>query len=272
MIRLLTDDDRQRMLDYQARNEIETSFLYANIIEFGIENRPDMRRCADYYGFFEGPELKGVLPFYNLGSCIPHYESDAAIPLFVEMMKERNFEFLLGMHKVVKPLYEWIKADKEIKLYDECYYFINRNFKPFLLDGIGFVNANGDAGGEVEDFVADARAKGFHQTSTREDIRKTLTQRGKEEEFIFAQRDGRIVAQACVQTYTSRINQIGAVFTAENERGKGYCKATVSEICRRILAKGKTPTLSVKKNNTPAVRAYTALGFEAYDDYLIIQF
>lgn len=43
-----------------------------------------------------------------------------------------------------------------------------------------------------------------------------------------------------------------------------------TEICRRIIAKGKLPTLSVKKHNIPAVRAYTALGFENYDDYLIV--
>lgn len=272
MTRLLKNADKQRILDYLARNEIETSFLYANIIEFGVENRLDMRRCADYYGFFKGRTLKGILPFYNLGSCIPHYETDAAVPAFIRLMKEREFEFLLGMQKVVKPLYESIRVHKEIKSYDECSYFINRNLRPFSVDGVNFVNADGASGEEVVEFIVDARAKGFNQpAATREDVKKSLTQRGEEEEFLIAVKDGKIVAQACVQTYTSKINQIGSVYTAEEERGKGYCKAIVSEICKRIIAKGKTPTLSVKKKNIPAVRAYTALGFEPYDDYLIIQ-
>jgi predicted GNAT family acetyltransferase len=43
-------------------------------------------------------------------------------------------------------------------------------------------------------------------------------------------------------------------------------------MCRRIIEKGKLPTLSVKKNNTPALRAYTSIGFENYDDYLIVRF
>lgn len=47
MIRLLTQADEQMILEYLKRNEIETSFLYANIIEFGVENRKDIRRCAD---------------------------------------------------------------------------------------------------------------------------------------------------------------------------------------------------------------------------------
>ena len=41
MIRLLSQPDKQIILDYLERNEIETSFLYSNIIEFGVENRKD---------------------------------------------------------------------------------------------------------------------------------------------------------------------------------------------------------------------------------------
>lgn len=272
MIRLLTQYDKKAVLEYLKRNEIETSFLHGNVIEFGIDNMSDKRRCADYYGFFKEEELKGILPFYNLGSCIPHYEDEDAIPLFADLMKGRHFEFLLGMNKVIKPLYEKIESYKETQEYDECSYFINNNFKPCILDGMNFINANEEISDEVIDFVLDGRINGFNQVTTREDIKKTLLQRGDEEEFIIAEKDGKMVAQACVQTYTPKINQIGSVYTTKEDRGKGYCKAVVSEICRRIIAKGKIPTLSVKKNNTPAVMAYTTLGFDHYDDYLIVRF
>lgn len=271
MIRLLTQYDKQIILEYLERNEIETSFLHANIIQFGVENRSDIRRCGDYYGFFSEGELKGILPFYNLGSCIPHYEADDAVPLFAELMKEKKFEFLLGMHKVIKPLYEEIKDYKIIQEYDESAYFINKSFKPFILDEVSFIDARRVISDEVVDFVRNARARGFNNITSKEDIEKSLVERGEEEDFIIAQKEGRMVAQACVQTYTPQINQIGSVYTIEEERGKGYCKAVVSEICRKIIAKGKVPTLSVKKNNVPAVKAYTALGFEHYDDYLIIR-
>ncbi|MDD2480669.1 MAG: GNAT family N-acetyltransferase [Lutispora sp.] len=270
MIRLLTQSDKQMILDYLARNEVETSFLYANIIQFGVDNMRHIRRCADYYGFFDGEELKGILPFYNLGSCIPHFEADEAVPLFAELMKERNFEFLLGMRKIVKPLYEEIKTHKQILECDESAYYVNKSFKPFIMDDVNYIDAKG-ADDEIVDFVINGRAKGFNQIVTREDAIKSLVQRGEEEEFIIAEKDGKMVAQACIQTYTPAISQIGGVYTVEEERGKGYCKAIVSEICKRIIAKGKMPTLSVKKNNTPAVRAYTALGFEHYDDYLIVR-
>ena len=270
MIRLLTQADKEEILKYLARNEIETSFIYANIIEFGVENNRDIRRCADYYGFFDKEILKGILPFYNLGSCIPHFEADEAVPLFSEIMKERNFEFLMGMQKVIKPLYEEIKAYKENLTYDESSYFINKNFKPFILDGVNFVNAS--ERDKVVDFVLESRVKGFNQVAEREDVKKSISQRGIEEVFIFLEKDGKTVAQACVQAYTPKINQIGSVYTTEVERGKGYCKAITSELCSRIIANGKLPTLTVKKKNLPAIKAYTALGFEHYDDYLIIKY
>lgn len=271
MIRLLKNGDKKIILQYLQRNEIETSFLYANIIEFGVDNRKDYRRCADYFGYFDGEELKGILPFYNLGSCIPHYEEEDALPLFAELMKERKFEFLLGMRKIVKPLYDAIKDYKEVRSCDESSYFVNRDFKPFTLDGIDFIDADKVNSDEVIDFVLDARKNGFNQSATKESIKESLMERGEEEEFIIAEKGGKMVAQACVQTYTPKINQVGGVYTVERERGKGYCKATVSEICSRIIARGKIPTLMVKKNNTPAVKAYTALGFEHYDDYLIAE-
>ncbi|MBL4934148.1 GNAT family N-acetyltransferase [Clostridium sp. YIM B02515] len=271
MIRLLVQADKEIIMEYLDRNEIETSFLYANVVEFGVDNRKDIRRCADYYGFFKNDILKGILPFYNLGSCIPHYEDVEAVPLFADIMKEKNFEFLIGMQKVVKPLYELIKDYKEIQAYNESSYFINNNFKLFILDEVNFIEADKVVTEKVVDFVMDAKVYGFKQNTTKEDIKKTLSQRGEEEEFIIAEKNGIMVSQACVQTYTPKINQIGSVYTPESERGKGYCKAVVSELCRRIIDKGKVPTLSVRKNNTPAVKAYTALGFEHYDDYLLIR-
>jgi ribosomal protein S18 acetylase RimI-like enzyme len=260
------------VLEYLARNEIETSFLYANVVEFGLDNDPDIRRCGDYYGYFEGEALKGILPLYNLGSCIPHYEADVAIPLFADIMKESRFEFLLGMQRLIMPLYEEVKNHKETEAFNESSYFVNKDFKAFTLEGVKFHNANGTFSEETADFILQSRVKGFNQNVTIEEVRTTLVQRGEEEAYLVMERDGKMVAAANIQTYTPQIGQIGAVYTAEEERGKGNAKAIVSEMCRRIIAKGKVPTLTVKKNNTPALRAYTALGFKHYDDYLIIRF
>ncbi|MDD2235336.1 MAG: GNAT family N-acetyltransferase [Desulfitobacteriaceae bacterium] len=273
MIRLLKQSDKQIILKYLNENGIETIFLYQNILKYGVENKMNIDQCADYFGFFDEGLLKGILPFYNNGSCIPHYMVLDAVTLFIELMKERNLKSLTGMGKVIRPLHEKLKPYKNINDYRENYYFINRSFKPFILDEINFFNANAASSNKVIDFIlGDAIIDEANRFTEREKIRNSLAKRKTEEEYIFAEKDGRLLSQACILLCTPQYNHISGVYTAETERGKGYAKAVVSELCRRITARGKIPTLSVRKGNTPAVKAYTTLGFAPYDDHLIIKY
>ncbi len=271
MIRLLNNGDKQVVLNYIGRNEVETSFLYANIMRVGLENDGETRRCADYFGYFNAAGLQGILPFYNLGSCIPHYESGQAVPLFAQIMKDRKFEYLLGMAKIVRPLYQIIKDFKRIKVCNESCYFVNRGLKPFKAEGIEFREASEAARDEsLLDFLVRVRNIGFHENTSREDELKKLGS-DPEEDAVIAVANGIPVAFANIQTYTSSLSQIGSVYTEEAERGKGYCKSVVSEVCRRIAARGKMPALFARKNNEPALKAYTAIGFEPFDDYLFVE-
>lgn len=272
MIRLLNQSDKEMVLDYLERNHIETTFLIGNVLEFGLDNNRDIRRCGDYYGYFEGEDLKGVIPFYNLGSCIPHFESEKAVEGFSELINTRNIDVLIGMKKVIAPIYEVIKDFKKTIDYSECSYFINEDFKPFSLKNIELRGAGEIDESTALEYIVEAYKDGFNHEITKDEARKSLNQRGKEEDFIFAVKDGHIVAQANIQTFTSKINQIGGVYTSQVHRGKGYCKWIVSELCKKILERGKVPTLSVRNDNTSAVKAYQAIGFEFYDDYLIIKF
>lgn len=268
--RLLTNNDKHQVMDYLGRNPIETTFLYGNVVQFGLENNKDIRRSADYYGYFKAGKLKGILPFYNLGSCIPHYEDNSAIPYFSEKMKERDFSFLLGMANLVNPLYEKIKEEKIILEYSDDSYFVNDSFKPFILENVNIVNVKDLPLEKAVAFLQEVNEQGFNRISSREEIIKTMKERGEEEESVVVLLNGKAVAHANIQTFTDKINQIGGVYTAKDYRGNGYCKAAVSEICSRILKRGKVPTLMVRKNNIAAVKAYKALGFKHYSDYLLI--
>ena len=75
------------------------------------------------------------------------------------------------MRKLVKPLYEEIKNYKKIGEYSESSYFINRNFKPFKLEGVSFIDAVGATEDKIVDFVLEGRIKGFNQATSREDIK-----------------------------------------------------------------------------------------------------
>lgn len=273
MIRLLTEQDRPRVMKYLHKDSFGGAFLVGNVLGFGLENHKDKRRCGDYYGYFSQGELLGILPFYNMGSCIPVFEEEKeVIASFAEIMRKRQFQVLIGMQKFIKPLHEAISSEKEIESCQESSYFVNKHFTPLTLENTAFIDASEINKNEAVEFIRRAYWEGFHHEYTYEETINIIEQRGAEEEYLFLIVDGKIFAQAYIQAATDKINQIGGVFTLGEERSKRYGKAIVAELCRRIITRGKIPTLSVRKDNTPAVKAYVALGFSHHDDYLIVKY
>lgn len=268
---MLNEWDRPVLFDYLQKNERETDYLIGNALHCGIMNRSNILRCGDYFGYFEENVLRGVIAFYNLGNCIPHYESAGAVPYFSQLMVMRKYSMVIGKDKLVRPLFETIRNYKPLREFEECSYCVNSNFKPFKLEGAEFVEVSRDSDIDTLSFVRKAYLLGFGAERSIEGTRLLLSQKAEEEEFIILSKDNKLLAQACIQTFTDNTDQIGAVYTLEEERGKGYAKAVVSELCERIISKGKLPTLIVNKQNTPALNAYEALGFEHRDDYLILR-
>lgn len=271
MLRKLNEWDRPVVFDYLQRNEEEAAFISGNLMLCGILNRSNILRCGDYFGYFEENVLKGIIAFYNMGNCIPHYESEGAIPYFSQLMIMRRYSMIIGKEQIIRPLFDVFRHYKPIREFEECSYCVNFNFKPFKLEGAEFVDVAQDNDEEILGFVRKAYLRGFGAERSIEGTRLLLSQKSDEEEFIILSKDKKLLAQACIQAFTDRTNQIGAVYTLEEERGKGYGKAVVSELCERIVARGKLPTLIVNKQNASALSAYKALGFEHRDDYLIIR-
>jgi GNAT superfamily N-acetyltransferase len=267
----LNEQDGPIVFEYLQRNEEETDFIIGSVLKCGITNRSNILRCGDYFGYFEGNALKGVIAFYNLGNCIPHYESLGAVPYFYQLMIMRRYSMLSGADRIIRPLFEAIRRYKHLREFEECSYFVNSNFKSFKLEGVEFIDVPKDNNEKILSFVRKAFLQGFGAERSIEGTRLLLSQRGEEEDFIILSRDNKLLAQACIQTCTKNTNQIGAVYTLEEERGKGYAKALVSELCKRIMDRGKLPTLIVNKRNAPALNAYKALGFEHHYDCLIVK-
>lgn len=271
MLRQLNEWDCPVIFDYLQRNEEEAAFLIGNAKQYGIMNRNNILRCGDYFGYFEENALKGIIAFYNMGNCIPHYESKGAVPCFSHLMKMGRYSMIIGKDQIIRPLFEAIRHYKSIRDFEECSYCVNSNFKPFKLEGAEFLDVSRDNAENIVSFVRKAYLRGFGAERSMEATRLLLSQKSDEEEFIILSKDNKLLAQACIQAFTDNTNQIGAVYTLEEERGKGHAKAVVSELCDRIICKGKLPTLIVNKQNISALSAYKALGFEHRDDYLILR-
>jgi len=80
---------------------------------------------------------------------------------------------------------------------------------------------------------------------------------------------GAAVAKAGTNARGYKVDQIGGVYTAPAERGKGIGAAVVSELLARVFREKREACLFVKKHNRAAIALYERLGFEPVTDYVI---
>lgn len=72
---------------------------------------------------------------------------------------------------------------------------------------------------------------------------------------------GRVVSMTGQRLRVPGFTEVSAVCTYPEYRGRGYAQALVSTVSRSIFARGETPILGVRLDNSAAVRVYTRAGF-----------
>ena len=80
-------------------------------------------------------------------------------------------------------------------------------------------------------------------------------------DFVGVKQDGRLVAMAGERMQPDGFTELSAVCTHPEHRGRGYAGALITEVTRRILARGETAFLHVYPGNTGAIALYETLGF-----------
>lgn len=271
MIRLLTGGDIHAANIYLERNYLETVSLRGNLDHCGIENDHMSRRSGDYYGYFAAGQLRGVLAFFNLGSVIPHFEVPEAVSEFASIMRLRRWKVLAGVKRVVEPLCQ--AQAKPVLDYEDSYYLANYDMKPKTLPApLSIADVERLDRTLALRFIVEAYRQGFKRRFNQELAAKLIGDRSPEEAIVFLLSDGVPQALAMVQVVTGRVHQIGGVYTSAGSRGRGYCQALVSALCRRSKAYGKVPVLMVRQDNIPAVRAYESIGFTYVTDYVVAKF
>lgn len=66
-------------------------------------------------------------------------------------------------------------------------------------------------------------------------------------------------------------SNINVVATKEQYRNRGYATSIVSALVKEILKTNQTALIHVLRDNAPAVRAYSKVGFKPYKTYLSIR-
>jgi ribosomal protein S18 acetylase RimI-like enzyme len=79
--------------------------------------------------------------------------------------------------------------------------------------------------------------------------------------FVGVYASRRLAAMAGERLHLPGYTEVSAVCTHPDHRGHGYASALVSAVVNAMRAKGETPMLHVRANNTSAIRVYERLGF-----------
>ncbi len=79
--------------------------------------------------------------------------------------------------------------------------------------------------------------------------------------FIGIRREGRLIAMAGERLKVPGFTEVSAVCTHPDHVGHGYARILMSEIVRRIFARGETPFLHVRADNSRPIGLYQRLGF-----------
>jgi GNAT superfamily N-acetyltransferase len=99
--------------------------------------------------------------------------------------------------------------------------------------------------------------------------RLTLSRILSEEQALIACLDKRIVGKINTNATSYTCSQIGGVYVLPECRGLGIGRRMTAVFAAELRARGREPTLFVKKNNPAAQRIYRRIGFVEAGDYRI---
>jgi len=81
-------------------------------------------------------------------------------------------------------------------------------------------------------------------------------------DYFGIRRKGKLIAMAGERLRVPGYTEISAVCTHPDYLGKGYARALITMLMKRIMGRGERPFLHVRPENTRAVGLYERLGFE----------
>lgn len=120
------------------------------------------------------------------------------------------------------------------------------------------------------------QARAFHESlglNEPVDVEKEVGEYLREHRLFIWERDGQPVSMAGWTGPTPSGARLNLVFTPKEERGRGYSRACVSELCRWLLARGRRSCyLFSDAKNPVSNRVYDRVGFTDVCDWELYEF
>lgn len=245
----------------------ETLELTGRFEKYGLINTHLYKKEGDWYGAFDGDTLTGVFQFSNHRSFLCHYTQDEILKkvVLLRTIRQYNPKNLSGTQQCIEPIYRMISKSVRDVRHAECWQMFAAGSEPLpedpLRDQLTFTDARQYDLNHAMDFLIEAEKAFGRKPRMTSDLKMRIMDREEQETYLFLLHQGAVVAQGMIEYHTSRYAQISAVYTARNQRGKGYGAALMQELMSRIRAMGIVPALIVEKRNTAALSLYEKLGF-----------
>ncbi|WP_417384961.1 GNAT family N-acetyltransferase [Gimesia sp.] len=262
MLRELTPDDQQTILDFAYQREIENMFVIGSFIF-----SPNPFEFNTYLGYFENGTLVGLGVYFGRWNDITlNAESTTIINAFVDEFVKQNrpVKYVVAFKRHALPTIERLKVHGIVpdKISEQTLNLLTQ-------ENFNDCSTGAEVQGTADDIDAIIRL-GNIMEGRDADQPVTANERARISpayEWLLKQ-EGEIIAKANIHGISQHYAQIGGVMTHPAHQGNGYAKQTVSAICRHWFNQGKQLTLFVNNDNIPAIRAYARLGFQPIDNYI----
>ncbi len=271
----LANSDREEFLELMTRApEYNVVPLY-NSRRFGMDEG-DLPLNGHYFGRRETGRLNAAGAVYNLGSLFFYSEETR--------LMEGMAEYLLSVKR--QPWFTQGRAGDIQVLLDEfrrlggpeadvmeSEWQVLRGSVPEAIDLVGARPAGpDDLPALVTLGLAMQRELFGSEGMGGESLAGILREQISEGGAFVAEDGGRIVSKAEATPARPHAALVGGVYTVPEERGRGRSTACVAALCKSMLSRVRVVGLSVEKENVAARRVYSRVGFQAADDWRVVNF
>jgi uncharacterized protein len=280
-VEILGPEAEAAMLEFLRQRVEHSMFLLSNLAEAGFE-ASDHRRSGVYVGALEGDAIVGVACHYRMGNIVVNAPRHAAV--LARALVDASGRRIAG---VVGPAPEVAQivtaldlphgADAQLDESEVLYRLALDQLRVPAALRDGEVRGRELAVADVEQ-VSEwmlrycVEAIGDVETEAlREKVRaEQVAALGRGEVFVL-EHEGRLVARTGFNARLPDAVQIGGVWTPHELRGRGYARCVVAAHLLAAREAGvRTAILFTEHSNTPARRAYAALGFAEIGRYRLL--
>jgi predicted GNAT family acetyltransferase len=257
----LTENDRERILEYVGHEPEVNIFFIGDIENFGVDSEEVGIYAHDINGFWDSL----VLLFQK--NCVVYSQNPAYdAGLVAGFLKTQDIGMISGKADLIARLADNF-PDRRYRttVMTKCQHVLSDFGTP---DGIDLRRLTPDDAEtvvdlmmRVDEFSDTYKDRAFSVTKLRKNLACGTLGFG-------AFKDGAVVAVAQATAGNSQSAMLVGVATHPEERGKGYASAVVSAVCRASFDEGKE-FLCLFYSNPQAGRIYNRIGFLPIGEYAL---